>query len=140
MARYAELSYGEGRYAGGVAVPFPVPDAGFCLTELPAASCGGCGLNPVWPGALVRRRLAVLQGDTDADPPSLTFLLLSPSGSVARYDYGLDPALQRDAVGRYHLDFSPTKGGEWHYRWEVEGGAGATEGSLEVEMSAFALA
>ena len=140
-AKYKAVLYGTALYAGGAAVPAPAPAAGFCIIARVSTACGAgaCG-GTVYPGSSLRLSASFYSGETLADPEEVVLLTLSPSGAVERYEYGLDPVVVRDAVGRYRFDFSPAQGGTWDWRWEVPGGGGSAEGEIEVRASAFATA
>ena len=142
MALYSRVKYAEALYAGAAAVPEPAPAAGFCIIARVSTACGGGGLcgGTVYPGSALRLSASFYSGETLADPEEVVLLTRAPSGAVERYEYGLDPVVVRDAVGKYRFDFSPAQGGTWDYRWEVPGGGAAAEGEIEVRQSAFATA
>ena len=76
---------------------------------------------------------------TDIDPDTVTFKIMSPSGTIASYAYGTDAELVKASTGDYYIDYTPNASGRWSYRWESTGSneAIAIEGSFVVQFSQF---
>lgn len=99
----------------------------------------------IYPGMLVRitGKFIDLSDDSDTDPTTITFKLLSPDGIETSYVYGTDSEVQKESVGDYTADIRPTYGGRWRYRWEATKTASpvtiyiAGEGNFVVQSSSF---
>lgn len=64
------------------------------------------------------------------DPGAVVLKIRPPGRSLAQ------PAVVKDAVGRYHVDVVADVAGQWAYRWEfAEPNAGAAEGGFMVQPS-----
>lgn len=62
-----------------------------------------------------------------------------PPGRLTSYTYGVDAALMKDSVGRYHIDVSVAFNGIWRWRWYSSGtGQAADEGTFLVESHVVA--
>jgi hypothetical protein len=65
------------------------------------------------------------------DPTTVSCEVTGPSASPTTYTY--PASITKDAVGRYHLDISPTAG-KWSYRFVSTGiGQGADSGKFEIK-------
>lgn len=62
-----------------------------------------------------------------ADPTTVRLTVKKPSGARQAWVYGTDSALVKDAVGKYHLDYSITVKHRHEYRWEGTGAVQAAE-------------
>lgn len=87
-------------------------------------------------------RLAVNFSDDngeDVNPDTVEFKVRSPAGITTSYVYGTDDELAQTSTGDYHIDYSPSTAGRWHYRWISTGTAKASvvEGSFVVQASMF---
>lgn len=72
------------------------------------------------------------------DPTNVFVKYRSPAGTVTPLQYGVDAALVKDAVGRYHVIVDATTPGKWWYRFYATGtGKAAKETYFEVAESAF---
>jgi hypothetical protein len=89
-------------------------------------------------GDMVRLAATFEIETVDTDPSTITFKILAPDGTVTTYVFGTDVQLERDAAGAYHVDWSVTKVGTYHYRFEGTGTAqAAQEGYFYVNKSVF---
>ena len=107
-----------------------------CLLSYVSPVCGTCNL--IYPGSPVALEATTYAGDAYLDPASLALILKDPRGAVVRWDYGLDPQLERVDVGKYRIAVAPDIGGEWVARWEATPSA-STERRFEVEVSRFVM-
>lgn len=72
------------------------------------------------------------------DPSTVYFRLTPPSGVTVSYQYGVDAALVKSAVGIYHVDVNANASGTWRWRWESTGtGQAAAEGDFIIRRSFF---
>lgn len=75
--------------------------------------------------------------DALADPGTLTFTFLDPSGNATTYTYGTDAELVKSTTGTFYVDLVFDERGMWHYRWEASGArVGAQEGQFKVRPQA----
>jgi len=76
--------------------------------------------------------------DAFYDPTVLLFKLISPTGTLSTYQYGLNPEVIRDGVGVYYIDISVSQVGSYHWRWEADGANRTSlDGSFIVRDSIF---
>lgn len=76
--------------------------------------------------------------DLLVDPAQVYAKVKDPSGNIDTYHYGIDPQLQKSAVGIYYADIDADESGTWYYRFYSTGTAqAADEDSFEVEESQF---
>lgn len=81
---------------------------------------------------------AVSAGKPLTDPTTIKFKLRDPGGTETVKTHGVDGEVVKDAVGKYHCDFTVTKKGEYWGRWTGEGAlVTADEDLVEVEPSQF---
>ncbi len=75
----------------------------------------------------------------DIDPDTVTFKLMSPSGTVSEYVYGTDAELVKVNTGDYYIEVTPDSSGRWFYRWESTGTNKALKfnGTFIVEYDQF---
>lgn len=66
------------------------------------------------------------------DPATLTFAFETPAGVVTTYVYGVDAALVRDSVGKFHVEITLTEPGWWKWRQESTGVVTADQGKFKV--------
>ena len=86
----------------------------------------------------VNLRVTIKVSGALADPTGLTFMLQDPDGTETSYIYGTNAQLEKDAVGKYHVQYTLNKYGIWTVRYEGTGAApGATEYQVEVIPSKF---
>lgn len=52
------------------------------------------------------------------DPPTVKAHWKAPDGSITSYVYLVDPELERDGVGAYHIDLFLEDQGRWWIQWE----------------------
>lgn len=73
------------------------------------------------------------------DPTTIKVEVEGPTGAVVNtYVYGVDNALVRDALGKYHVDITPTAWGAWKVKWISTGvGAGAQYSGFYVPNDGF---
>lgn len=72
------------------------------------------------------------------DPTNVYFQTKTPSGTITTYTYGVDPEVQRLAVGQYTATVSATADGDWYCRWYSTGtGQAAEEIKFNVKSSEF---
>jgi hypothetical protein len=78
------------------------------------------------------------EDDVVADPTSVFFVFMTPSGVQTTYIYGVDGELVKDSTGNYHVDVSADVEGQYHYRFYSTGtGQAAAEGQFLVKDSVF---
>ena len=88
-------------------------------------------------GDTVRLSVVFTVASVATDPTTVIARVQTPSGTTV-YEYGIDAALVKDAVGSYHIDANPSVAGNYIYRFEGTGSASAaTEASFTVRLSAF---
>ena len=77
--------------------------------------------------------------DTDVDPTTITFTLLSPTGVETAYVYGTDSNVVKVSTGDYYAEVTPTEGGRWRFAWLSTGTNKAIrfEGDFLVRESLF---
>lgn len=85
------------------------------------------------------RLYARIAGDDDADfdPAALTLKTRFDGGPVTVLTYGVDAAIVRDRIGRYHADIDLLGSGTFHFRWEASSPNGAAEGKIPVASGRF---
>lgn len=85
---------------------------------------------------LVRISSAFTTSNTYTDPSTVKCYYKDPNGVVTTLTYGVDGALVKDAVGRYHVDISATIAGNYWYRFEATGSLiAANEAVFVVSLS-----
>ena len=57
----------------------------------------------------------------DADPTTVTLIVIDPAGLKTSYVYLTDVEVVRDSLGHFHAAFSADLEGRYFYRWEGEG-------------------
>ena len=83
--------------------------------------------------------------DVAVDPPVVTVKVQDPNYEDVIYTYGVDPNIEKLAVGVYRCTIKPTITGIWYYRWEAADPAapitsaleGAEEKRFHIRISAF---
>ena len=79
--------------------------------------------------------IPVEDGGVPVDPATVTFQI-KVGEDLLTYIYGTDPELVRDAVGVYHVDYTPVAHGTYHYRWSSTGiGQETAEDEFYVQRS-----
>ena len=79
------------------------------------------------------------------DPPLINVKVQNPNYVDVTYTYGVDPQVEKLAIGVYRCTIKPTLPGMWYYRWEavdpsasiVVAMEGAEEHRFSVRPSAF---
>lgn len=99
-------------------------------------------INSYLVGQVVRISDVVTVNGTDTDPSGVyTFQMIDPRGygHLTEYVYNTDAAFERDAEGRYHVDWLIVHEGEHRYRFASGDGEaeGANEGMFRVKQSVF---
>lgn len=72
-----------------------------------------------------------------ANPTTVTFKTISPSGTLATYTYGSSSVVTRPETGTYKAEIYPDEPGRWHTRWEATGNKMAVEDNFTVQASPF---
>jgi hypothetical protein len=68
---------------------------------------------------------------TAVDPGVINVKVQSPDYETAVYTYGIDPNIEKLAVGIYRCTIKPLQTGVWVYRWEAVDPAAALVTALE---------
>ena len=95
----------------------------------------------IYPGTPFRVTLTLQDEDGNLiDPDTVTLKTYNPCGQESSYVYGTDSEIQRDSIGYYLGDITPTIAGQWRFRWETTGTGEATviEDGFNVISSPFA--
>ena len=72
------------------------------------------------------------------NPTTVTFKLLSPSGTETDYTWPGQNQVVNDSAGLFHVDVLATMAGTWTYRFNGTGAVvAAREGTFFVDASAF---
>jgi len=72
------------------------------------------------------------------DPTAVYFLVKVPEGTETVYQYSVDAAVIKDAVGQYHLDLPLTSSGRYYFRAVGTGAnSGADENNFVVRDTVF---
>lgn len=70
------------------------------------------------------------------DPTNVYFKYVSPTGVASTLHYGVDPSVQKDSTGNYHVDLSPTELGTYEWCWYSTGtGQAVDQGTFEIKAS-----
>lgn len=89
-------------------------------------------------GERIRFALLFKVDDTPTDPSAFTIKMRAPTGVETSYVYGTAPAVERDDVGVYHFDFTPTLAKNWTMRVVATGTLQtAVERPFVVQASVF---
>lgn len=72
-----------------------------------------------------------------ADPATVVFKTLSPSGLRRTYTYQTDTELARSSTGNYEVTLVPDEAGRWYVRWEATVPTSAVEDDFIVQDSKF---
>jgi len=76
-------------------------------------------MNKYYPGQGIRYMVTFKNAaGQEADPGTVTFKILDPSGVTTSYIYDTDPEVVRDGQGEYHCDVTGDESGLWTQRWE----------------------
>lgn len=87
-------------------------------------------------GSLARIEVEFRDADRVLTTPSVvTAHYANPAGTVTNLTYGVDVALVLDDVGKYHVDITCNRVGQWQYRFK--GDSFAEEGHFIVIPSLF---
>jgi hypothetical protein len=73
------------------------------------------------------------------DPTALYCVHTDPSGNATTLTYGVDAALVKDDVGKYHVDISVDEAGTWLYNWYSTGTGQAKEYGHFIALAAGAV-
>lgn len=95
--------------------------------------------NPSFTRGDIARVSGTIAGTANLDPGTVYAQVMAPGGSVTTYQYGVDAAVNKPAVGIYYIDVSLDIAGTWYYRFYSTGTgqAVAADQSLVVQESIF---
>jgi hypothetical protein len=79
-------------------------------------------MSDYFEGALVRISCEIKDFDEVLIDPSQLFLtVIKPDKTETEYEYGVDPEIIRDDLGKYHADIPADLAGHWCYNWNSTG-------------------
>lgn len=84
----------------------------------------------------IRISIEFLVNGVDTDPSTIKCFYKDPNNVVTTLVYGVDGALVKDGVGKYHVDIYASLVGFWYYRFEGSGSLiSANESTFYISQS-----
>jgi hypothetical protein len=71
-------------------------------------------------------KTALVNPNALIDPDIVTLVVRNPDKTVVTHQYGVGPAITRDATGKYWASIALTQEGTYRWRWTGDSGGDAT--------------